>query len=66
MDKNNDIESFVSDSDDWHYHNHQPITPIEYKNFAVEWIHRGASVIGGCCRTTTDHIKEIKKVVDLL
>jgi S-methylmethionine-dependent homocysteine/selenocysteine methylase len=64
--KKNDIESFVSDSDDWHYHNHQPITPIEYKDFAVEWIHRGASVIGGCCRTTTDHIKEIKKVVDLL
>ena len=33
-----------------------------YKEFVVEWINNGASVIGGCCRTTIDHIKEIKKI----
>jgi S-methylmethionine-dependent homocysteine/selenocysteine methylase len=32
----------------------------------VEWIDNGASVIGGCCRTTIDHIKEIKKIVEKL
>ena len=53
----------VSDSDEWHYHNHKPINHIEYKNFVEDWINKGASVIGGCCRTTTDHIKEIKKIL---
>ena len=37
---------------------------VDYKDFVVEWINNGASVIGGCCRTTTDHIKEIKKIVE--
>ena len=64
--KKNKLEGFVSDSDEWHYHNHQPIDHDEYKEFVVEWINNGASVIGGCCRTTTDHIKEIKKIVDKL
>ena len=64
--KKNKLEGFVSDSDEWHYHNHQPIDHDEYKEFVVEWINNGASVIGGCCRTTIDHIKEIKKIVDKL
>jgi S-methylmethionine-dependent homocysteine/selenocysteine methylase len=64
--KKNKLEGFVSDSDEWHYHNHKPITPVEYKDFVMEWIDNGASIIGGCCRTTTEHIKEIKKVVDRL
>ena len=34
------------------------------KDFVVGWVENGASVIGGCCRTTTDHIKEIKKIVE--
>ena len=64
--KKNKLEGFVSDSDEWHYHNHQPISPVDYKDFVMDWINSGASVIGGCCRTTTEHIKEIKKVVDNL
>ena len=64
--KKNKLEGFVSDSDEWHYHNHQPIDHDEYKEFVVEWIDNGASVIGGCCRTTIDHIKEIKNIVDKL
>ena len=64
--KKNKLEGFVSDSDEWHYHNHKPITPVEYKDFVMEWIDNGASIIGGCCRTTIEHIKEIKKVVDQL
>ena len=64
--KKNNLEGFISDSDEWHYHNHQPIDHVEYKDFVIEWINNGASVIGGCCRTTTDHIREIKNIVDKL
>ena len=64
--KKNKLEGFVSDSDEWHYHNHQPIKPDQYKDFVSEWITKGAIVVGGCCRTTTEHIKEIKKIVDNL
>ena len=56
----------MSDSDEWHYHNHQHIKPDQYKDFVAHWIQNGASVVGGCCRTTTEHIKEIKKIVDNL
>ena len=62
--KKNKLEGFVSDSDEWHYHNHKPINHLEYKKFVEDWINKGASVIGGCCRTTTDHIKEIKKILN--
>ena len=34
--KKNKLEGFISDSDEWHYHNHQPITPVEYKDFVIE------------------------------
>ena len=64
--KKNKLEGFVSDSDEWHHHNTQPIDHDEYKEFVAEWINSGASVIGGCCRTSIDHIKEIKKIVDKL
>ena len=64
--KKNKLEGFVTDSDEWHYHNHQHINHLEYSKFVSEWITKGASVIGGCCRTTTSHIKEIRKIVDAL
>lgn len=28
-----------------------------------DWVERGASIIGGCCRTTPKHIEEIKKTM---
>ena len=64
--KKNPIEGFTTDSDEWHYHNHQPIDHIEYEKFVSEWIRSGASVVGGCCRTTIDHIKLIKTLVEKL
>ena len=64
--KKNSIEGFTTDSDEWHYHNHQPIDHIEYEKFVSEWIGSGASVVGGCCRTTIDHIKLIKTLVEKL
>ena len=64
--KKNKLEGFVSDSDECHYHNHQPIDHIQYKDFVNTWINKGASVIGGCCRTTTKHIEQIRNIVDQL
>ena len=62
--KKNKLEGFISDSEEWHYHNHKPIDHLDYKKYVSEWIEKGAYVIGGCCRTSTAHIKEIKKLVD--
>ena len=60
----NTLEGFISDSDEWHYHNHKHIDHTEYGKYVSKWIEEGASVVGGCCRTTTDHIKVIRKIVD--
>jgi len=64
--KKNKLEGFISDAEEWHYHNHQPINHKEYKKFVLDWIEKGAYVIGGCCRTSISHIKEIKKIVETL
>ncbi|MDA0634640.1 homocysteine S-methyltransferase [Nonomuraea sp. MCN248] len=34
--------------------------PIEYGQAAEEWQAAGAALIGGCCRTTPDHIRELR------
>ena len=33
----------------------------DYSSEAKKWLKNGASIIGGCCSTTPNHIKEIKK-----
>ena len=45
-----------------HYHHMAEISPEEYLNFAKEWISMGSKVIGGCCTTTSEHIKLIADV----
>jgi|TARA_B110000967_G_scaffold206730_1_gene254152 homocysteine S-methyltransferase len=44
---------------DVHHHHAISITPIEYANFAKEWLALGSMVIGGCCSTSPEHIKAI-------
>ncbi|GII53835.1 homocysteine S-methyltransferase [Planotetraspora thailandica] len=34
--------------------------PVEFGQAAAQWQTLGATSIGGCCRTTPDHIREIK------
>ncbi|MEU8360848.1 homocysteine S-methyltransferase [Nonomuraea sp. NPDC048882] len=34
--------------------------PVEFGVAAVEWQRAGASLIGGCCRTTPEHIAQIR------
>jgi homocysteine S-methyltransferase len=33
--------------------------PVEYGDAAVQWRRAGAALIGGCCRTTPEHIRQI-------
>jgi 5-methyltetrahydrofolate--homocysteine methyltransferase len=41
-----------------------PETPEEMAKWVPELIAAGANIIGGCCGTTPDHIKAIKRAVD--
>ncbi|MFC4007692.1 homocysteine S-methyltransferase [Nonomuraea purpurea] len=34
--------------------------PVEFGQAAKEWRQAGASMIGGCCRTTPEHIRQIR------
>jgi S-methylmethionine-dependent homocysteine/selenocysteine methylase len=38
------------------------VSPQEYVTFARDWASRGAAIIGGCCGTTPDHIRELSRV----
>ena len=38
--------------------------PLDPEKAAKDQIEEGAAVIGGCCRTSIEHIKVIKKIVD--
>jgi 5-methyltetrahydrofolate--homocysteine methyltransferase len=41
-----------------------PESPSYFEDKTVELIEAGVSIIGGCCGTTPEHIKAIRKVVD--
>jgi S-methylmethionine-dependent homocysteine/selenocysteine methylase len=32
------------------------LTPIRYREFAQDWVSAGATIIGGCCGITPDHV----------
>ncbi len=34
----------------------EDITPARYAEFALDWVNRGATIVGGCCETGPDHI----------
>lgn len=37
----------------------QPVTPEEMAREVPKWIAAGASIVGGCCGTSLEHIKAI-------
>lgn len=43
--------------------NTETCPPDKYSLYAKRWRELGASIIGGCCGTTPDHIKAVKEVV---
>jgi len=40
----------------------QPLTPQELARDIPKWIAAGASIVGGCCGTSLEHIKAISAV----
>ena len=38
------------------------LSPSDYASRVAAWVERGASIVGGCCGTTPDHIAAIAKV----
>tara|TARA_B100001029_G_C15034317_1_gene439103 strand:+ start:511 stop:1425 length:915 start_codon:yes stop_codon:yes gene_type:complete len=40
------------------------INEWDYSKEVKKWIKNGASIIGGCCSTTPNHIKEVSKIND--
>lgn len=40
------------------------VTGNKFTDYAREWHHSGARIIGGCCRTTPADIREIKKALE--
>jgi len=40
-----------------------PCSPQEMAQFALELVHNGVRVVGGCCGTTPEHISAIKTVI---
>ena len=51
------------DIDENHHANTVTVSPKEYALEAKKWIDKGAYVIGGCCSTGPEHIKEISKLI---
>lgn len=41
----------------------QDLGPIAYAKYVKEWIHNGASIVGGCCEIGPDHIAHIKQML---
>ncbi|ASP49423.1 homocysteine S-methyltransferase family protein [Cognaticolwellia beringensis] len=41
------------------------ISPIRYREFVSAWINAGASIVGGCCGVSPDHIKKLSELKKL-
>ena len=44
--------------------NQQLINAIDYSMAAKDWIDNGATIVGGCCGTSPEHIKKIRDLID--
>lgn len=56
----NSGEVYVSVTNSWHGETSSESFGLQSKN----WYEHGARLIGGCCRTTPEHIKEIKLITN--
>ena len=57
----NSGEGYVSTQGGWD--GQADMTAEQFGVAAQQWVEAGASVIGGCCRTTPDHIQSIAACV---
>ena len=47
----------------WHLIDIGDYTPENYCLHVKEWVEKGVQILGGCCSTTPEHIKEIYKLM---
>jgi len=40
--------------------------PIDFAELAEKWFNNGARIIGGCCRTTPDHIRQLRNRIQMI
>jgi len=40
----------------------EDVTPQKYSEFATSWINTGASIVGGCCGVSPEHIKALAEL----
>ena len=38
------------------------ISPIKYREFVSSWINAGASIVGGCCGVSAEHIEKLAEL----
>lgn len=54
-------EGFPHDDYGWKFRGN--MSPLRYAGYAKKWVEQGVQIIGGCCGTSPEYIKEIKRVL---
>ena len=54
----------LDNAEDLQRESREPINADQYSESVKEWIKTGASIVGGCCRTTPKHIKTIHQMIN--
>ena len=59
-----DGDEEVDNAENLQVENQQLINAIDYSNAAKDWIDNGATIVGGCCGTSPEHIKKIRDLIN--
>ena len=58
-----DGDDEVANAEDLQVENQQLINAIDYSVIVKNWIDNGATIVGGCCGTSPEHIKKINDLI---
>ena len=58
-----DGDDEVDNAEDLQVENQQLINEIDYSVIVKNWIDNGATIVGGCCGTSPEHIKKINDLI---
>ena len=58
-----DGDDEVDNAEDLQVENQQLINAIDYSVIVKNWIDNGATIVGGCCGTSPEHIKKINDLI---
>lgn len=62
--KNKQVLIYPNSGEIWHDRNWQGESSLDqFVELASEWIDSGASIVGGCCRTTPEHIGNLRQLI---